>query len=176
MKKIGILTRERIVEEIQDSLARSEACVFVGFPKTKAFAINKVRNQLKNANARMFVAKNTLLEKVFKEAASCDIAGLIEGETGVVFAYDKDVVAACKVLVDFSKGNETLKVKGGFLKDKKISQAQLQELVKLPPKEVLRAMAVSSFAAPLTGFMSTLNQVVLKFLWTLEEVKKKKEN
>ncbi|MDD5584420.1 MAG: 50S ribosomal protein L10 [Candidatus Omnitrophica bacterium] len=175
MKKIGLLTREKISQEIKDGLSKSEACVFISFKKTKAFPVNKVRNSLKTAHAKLFVAKNTLLAKAFKEANDQDVSSLIEGETGIVFAYDKDVVGACKVLVDFSKENETLKLRGGFLKDKKMTADQLQELVKLPPKEVLVGMVVNGFAAPLTGFMATLNQVVVQLLWTLEEIKKKKE-
>ncbi|MDD5194739.1 MAG: 50S ribosomal protein L10 [Candidatus Omnitrophica bacterium] len=174
MKKIGLLTREKISQEIQEGLSKSQACVFISFAKTGAFPVNRMRNSLKSANARLFVAKNTLLAKVFKDKGTQDISGLIEGQTGVVFAFDKDVVAACKVLVDFSKENENLKVRGAFLNEKKISAEQLRELVKLPPKEVLIGMVVSSFAAPITGFMSTLNQVVRQFMWTLEEIKKKK--
>jgi large subunit ribosomal protein L10 len=175
MKKIGLLTREKISQEVKEGLAQSQACVFVGFAKTKAFPVNKVRNSLKSAHAKLFVAKNTLLAKAFKDANNQDVSSLIEGETGVVFAYDKDVIAACKVLVDFSKENESLKLRGGFLKDKKITTVELQELVKLPPKEVLLGMVVNGIASPLTGFMATLNQLVVQFLWILEEIKKKKE-
>jgi len=48
-------------------------------------------------------------------------------------------------------------------------------LAKLPSKEVLLGMAVSALAAPLSGFANVLNQVILKFVWAIEEIKKTKD-
>jgi len=76
--------------------------------------------------------------------------------------------------MDFSKDNENLLIKGGILKDKKITLQEVKDLAKLPSREVLLGMAVGAMASPITGFLNALNQVVLKFLWTIEEIKKKK--
>ena len=51
----------------------------------------------------------------------------------------------------------------------------ITDLAKLPPKEVLLGMAVSGIASPLTGFISTMNQMMLNFLWTVEEIRKVKD-
>lgn len=174
MKTIGLLVRERIIEEIKEKAKDTNACFFVGFKKVDAFSVNVMRNNLLGTGAKMMVAKNSLFKKAFEDLGWGKLNGVLDSETGVVFAYDQDIVRSCKVIVDFSKDNENVVVKGGFLKDKLISVAEVDALAKLPSKEILLGMALSGLASPLTGFLSTLNQIVLKFLWVVEEIKKKK--
>ncbi|MEI8350327.1 MAG: 50S ribosomal protein L10 [Candidatus Omnitrophota bacterium] len=175
MKRIGQVAREKIIEEIRTDYQKSEGCFFVNFNKVKASSISQLRNNLRVGAAHIYVAKNALLQKAFDEVDKQGLAGFLNGETGVVFVYDKDIVKTCKALVDFAKENEILQLKGGFLKNRKITTEDVAALAKLPPKEVLLSMAVSALASPVTGFLSTLNQIVLKFVWVLEEVKKTKE-
>ncbi|HDN86010.1 MAG TPA: hypothetical protein ENG49_02170 [Candidatus Omnitrophica bacterium] len=67
-------------------------------------------------------------------------------------------------------------LKGGYLKEKRVEESQILELAKLPPRDILLGMAVMSLASPLTGFLNSLNQVILKFVWVVEELKKKKSS
>jgi len=173
MKHIGTIVREKVVDEIKESAHNCEGCFFVNFNKVKALSISQLRNNLRTTNSKVYVAKNSLFSKAFD--TNKDITNFISGETAVVFVYDKDIVRAAKALVDFAKENEVIQVKGGLLKDKAVSAQDLNSLAKLPPKEVLLGMAVSGLASPITGFVSTLNQVILKFVWVVEEIKKNKE-
>ena len=81
-----------------------------------------------------------------------------------------------KALVDFSKENTGLILKGGFLNEKYLSDNDIIEISKLPSREVLLAQAVMTIASPLSGFVATLNNVILKFVWLVEELKKKKSS
>lgn len=174
MKHIGTIVREKVIDELKENISQSEGCFFINFNKVKSLSISQLRNNLRTTKAKVYVAKNSLLSKAF-DAKSDSIASFISGETAIVFVYDKDIVKTAKALVDFAKENEILKIQGGLLKDKAVTSDDLTALAKLPPKEVLLGMAVSGLASPITGFVSTLNQVILKFLWTVEEIKKHKE-
>ncbi len=174
MKHIGTIVREKIVDEIKESLKQSEGCFFVNFNKVKALSISQLRNNLRTTNSKVYVAKNSLLSKAF-DAKRDNVVNFINGETAVIFVYDKDIVKAAKALVDFAKENEILKIRGGLFNDKAVSSEDLNSLAKLPPKEVLLGMVVSGLASPITGFVSALNQVILKFVWVVEEIKKNKE-
>ena len=175
MKKIGLLVRETIVDQVKQKAQDSNACIFLDFSKLPAFSVNLLRNDLADAGANMFVAKNTLLKKSFEDMGYSEFDELLDKETAVVFVQDIDVVKPCKILFDFSKENENLKLKGGFLKEKKISAKDVDAMAKLPSKEVLLGMAVRGIASPLSGFLSCLNQVITKFVWVIEDIKKKKE-
>ncbi|MFA6281019.1 MAG: 50S ribosomal protein L10 [Candidatus Omnitrophota bacterium] len=174
MKRIGVVVREKIVDEIKENIKESEGCFFLNFNKVKARSVSQLRNNLRTTGANIYVAKNSLFEKAFDDKKE-NLNNFISQETAVVFIHDKDIVKTCKALVDFAKENEILQIKGGFIKDKPITTDEVSALSKLPPKEVLLGMAVSGIASPLTSFVSTLNQVVLKFVWAIDGIKKSKE-
>ncbi len=174
VKKVGLLFRERIVEEIKTKVSQSQGYLFIGFNKLKAFAFNQLRNELKKTNAIIFVSKNSLIKRALQEIV-VDFNGFLKDSTGLVFIFDEDIVKVCRILVNFSKENEgSMTLKGGYLKDKRIEETQILELAKLPSREVLLGMAVMGLASPLTGFINSLNQVILKFVWLVEELKKKR--
>lgn len=175
VKKIGLLTRERIVEEIKQGVKDAEGCFFIGFNKVGAFSFNELRNNLRDSGNRIFVAKNSLFKRALDELGWEDVNSLLETETGIVIIKEDDVVKACKILVEFTKDTEALQLKGGVIKDKRISPKELGLLAKLPSREVLIGTVVSTFASPLRGFLNTLNQMILKFVWVIEEIKKAKE-
>jgi large subunit ribosomal protein L10 len=175
MKKVGAIVREKIVDNIKDGAKDAGACFFIRLNRIPAFSLNKMRNGLQVSGARFFMAKNTLIKRAFKDAGHADVEDFLGNETGVVFVQDADAVKACKSLVDFSKDNENvIELRGGFLSNKKITSQDMDDLAKLPPREVVLGMAVGAMAAPLTGFLASMNQVILKFVWTVEEIKKKK--
>jgi large subunit ribosomal protein L10 len=176
MKRTGILIREKIVEEVQRKAHNMEACYFVSFNKLNALAFSMLRNSLKKTKANIFVTKNSLFKRAFENLGYKDLKELLEAETGVVFVYDEDIVKACKIIFEFSRDNENFKLKGGFLGKEKISVADLNALARLPSREVLLGMAVGSMAAPLKSFVIVLNQIILRFVWAIQEIKNKKES
>ncbi len=175
VKKIGLLTRERIVEGLRQSIKETEGYFFVCFNKVGAFPLNQLRNNLRESGARILVAKNSLFERALGDLGWEDIKSLLEAETGIVVIKDCDVVKACKILVDFAKESEVMQLKGGVIKERRISPKEMNALAKLPSREILIGQVVSSLAAPLSGFLNTLNQVIVKFVWVVEEIKKAKE-
>lgn len=173
MKKIGLLYREKAIDLVKDNWENSQACILIGFDKVSAFSFNILRNNLKRTDSKILVTKNSLMKRTL---ASLNITGaddLLRDPTGVVVIKGKDIVQVCKMLVDFSKENAGLTLKGGFLHEQQLSDKELISLSKLPSQEVLLAQAVMTIASPLIGFVATLNNIILKFVWLLEELKKK---
>ncbi len=174
-ERIGLVIRKKIVEEIKERLNSAQAYVFVGFSKLKAQQLNTLRDNLKKENSLMRIFKNSLIRRAFSDLGKELDNSFVEGPTGIVFVYE-DIVKVCKLLVDFSKeSEEAFYLKGGFLEEKKLNKEELLELAKLPPYEILLGKTLNAFCAPLTGFLNSLNQIILKFVWLVEEIKKKKE-
>jgi len=175
VKKIGLVISERIVEDLKQGVQDTEGCFFVGFNKVGAYPFNELRNNLRDLGAKVVVAKNSLFKRALSELGRENIDDLLETETAVVIIKDEDIVKVCKTLVEFTKETEALQLKGGFIRDKKVDSKELTSLAKLPSREVLIGMVVSSFASPMSGFLIALNQVILKFVWVIKEIKKTKE-
>ncbi len=175
-KRIGLVIREKLVEEIKERLNNSHACFFVGFDKLEAASLNVLRDDLRKINSIMRVFKNSLIKRALVDLGRDGFEEFLQGSTGLVFVYQDDIVKTCKLLVDFSKDSEDkFFLKGGYIEDRRIEKEEVLEIAKLPSRDVLLSMALSGIASPLTGFLNTLNQIILKFVWVIEEIKKKKE-
>ncbi|OQX88377.1 MAG: 50S ribosomal protein L10 [Candidatus Omnitrophica bacterium 4484_70.2] len=175
-ERVGLLIRKKLIEEIEKSLEGSSACLFVGFSKIKASQMNVLRGELRRSNSALHIFKNSLIKRAFTNLKKEIDKSFLEGLTGLVFVQSVDIAKVCKLLVDFSKETEnTFYLKGGFLEERRLTKEEILELAKLPSYEVLVGMAINAFISPLTGFLASINQIILKFLWLVEEIKKKKE-
>ncbi|MFO8053066.1 MAG: 50S ribosomal protein L10 [Candidatus Omnitrophota bacterium] len=171
-KTIGLAIRENIIKRVQERVSSSSVYFFIGFNNVKASALSELRNKLRVVDSYVFVAKNSLINKALENTDLENLEDYFQGETGIISVYNEDIVKPCKVIVDFSKENESFTIKGGIIEGRKISKEELESLAKLPGRETLLAQAVSGLAAPITGFLTCLNQAILKFVWAIEEIKK----
>lgn len=171
-KTIGIAIRENIIKKVQERINSSSVYFFIGFNNVKSSALSDLRNQLRVVDSYVFIAKNSLINKALEDSGLKNLEDYFQGETGIISVCNEDIVKPCKVIVDFSKENESFAIKGGIIEGRKISKEELESLAKLPAKEVLLAQAVSGLAAPITSFLTCLKQVILKFVWAAEEIRK----
>ena len=173
MKKVGLLYREKIVDKITQDWKSSQGCIFVNFSKVSALSFNNLRNSLRKEGSFLFVSKNSLIKRALENMNAQDMSDLVDGSTALVFLNDSDVVKVSKMLFDFSKENENFVLKGAFLNNNKLGQKELEEISKLPSRDILIGQAVMGLASPLTGFVGMLNNIILKFVWVIEEIKNK---
>jgi len=174
MQKTSLVIKEKIIEEIKYRFENYNSAIFVSLNKLNAFSLNILRNNIKGKGGNFFVAKNTLIEHFFLPLNE-DIKDFLKGETGIVFAKDENIVEISKVLFDFVKENENFKINGGILVNKIISKSELEDLSKLPPKEVILVNVLSAILSPLSGFLALLQQPLLNFVLVLDDIKKRKE-
>jgi large subunit ribosomal protein L10 len=107
-----------------------------------------LRQQMKQAGARVKVAKNRLAKIALKDTAAVVISDLLKGPT--VLAYSGDPVAAPKVAVDFAKANEQLVILGGVMGKTALDLNGVKALAALPSLDELRAKIVGLIQAPAT--------------------------
>ncbi len=174
MKKIGLIVKEISGNRIKDKLKESGTVFIIKYSGLSSPDISSLRLKLKNSQANLFVAKNSVARRALKEAGMEGLSKKIDGPSGFIFIKDEPV-AASKLLCDFAKAHEQLKLEGGLFKDKILEKKDIEALAKLPAKEVLRAQLVMTLNAPLSGFVMVLNQTLKKFVYCLDQIKNKKE-
>jgi large subunit ribosomal protein L10 len=175
MKKIGLLFKETSGNRIRNTLRDSNAVFIVKYSGLSAPDLSLLRKSLKSSNASLFVVKNSIARLAFKDAGLEAVLKSIEGPCGLVFAKEEPV-GTSKVLCNFLKGHEQLKLEGGFLKDKVIEKKDIESMARLPSREVLRAQVVMTLNSPISGLVITLNQILAKFVYCIEQIKQKKTN
>jgi large subunit ribosomal protein L10 len=82
----------------------------------------------------------------------------LTGPTAIAFSKE-DPVAPAKILSNFAKKNENLKIKGGIVEGKVVSYEQLKALADLPSREGLLSMLLSVLQAPIRNFALAVKAV-----------------
>lgn len=160
------------VAELKEVLS-SSTVILTDYQGLDVKGVNSVRKKLRESATGYRVVKNSLFELA---AVGLPVEKLAEGLVGpTAVAYtSEDPVAAAKALQDFLKGTHPIKVKAGMVDGHLLSEAQVAELAKMPAKEMLYAMLVGGLQSPITGLVSTLNQLTAQLVFTLQGVADKK--
>ena len=67
------------------------------------------------------------------------------------------MVAVAKALADSARETKVLEIRGGVMQGRAISAADVEELAKLPPLDVLRGQVLGAIIAPLTALLALVN-------------------
>ena len=164
-----------IVEELSGRLVTAKLAVVSDYRGLTVPVISQLRRELKQCNADIKVAKNTLLRLAIKGTPFEPMDPFLEGTTAVTFA-DLDPVAPAKVLVEFVKNNPKLEIKSAVLDGKLLTADDLKALSKLPGKDQLRAQLLAVMLAVPTSFVRVLSAVPQKALYALQAIKDKKND
>ncbi|MEZ4086857.1 MAG: 50S ribosomal protein L10 [Candidatus Gracilibacteria bacterium] len=144
--------KKEILKDLDDKFGRSKAVYFADYRGLSVKDIANLRKALREEGVDFRVAKKTLMQLSLKNSDLPEAPSeVMQGPVGAAFGYD-DVVMAVKTLHNFSKGNDNLKILGGLVEGKFITQAEAVELAKLPSREELLAKLVGSMKAPVSGF------------------------
>jgi len=87
----------------------------------------------------------------------------------------EDVVSPAKVLVEFSKKNEELEIKAGYLNGSVIDVDKVNSLAEIPPREELLAKVLAGMQAPISGLVNVLQGNIRGLVQVLNQIKAQKE-
>lgn len=172
-----MITREKKAEmlrSLREKLERSEAVFVATFQGLKVSEVNEIRKILREKNGEYRVFKNTLIRIGTQDTPYRSVMDYVEGPTALIFSY-KDPVEIAKVLKDFVKAHPNLQLRGVVIKGKGFDSKVIDELVKLPPKEVLIAQLLGTLQAPVAQFVGLLSAIIRNFLYVLKAIEEKKQ-
>ena len=135
--------------------------------------ISSLRHELRDVDTEFRVLKNTLAKIAIKGTAAEDLTEHFVGPTAVTLT-SQDPVAPAKILTRFAKENPKLEFKAALLHGKPLSQQNLEELSKLPSREVILSSLLATFKSPPTGLVNVLAGIMRKFLGTLQAIEQQK--
>src|SRR3972149_2666910 len=147
--------KEKVLAEYTDWLKRSQAAILVEYTGVKMKDLNNIRAKIRDAGGEFHVVKNTLARRAFKENGLNIPEDLLVKSTAFSFAFT-DPASTAKALNDATKGNEFVKVKGGFMSGVSLNAAQVKALADMPPLPVVRAQLLGVLQAPAGKLVRTI--------------------
>jgi large subunit ribosomal protein L10 len=159
--------KENMLAEYAELIGKCQAVFIAQYGGLKMPELDKVRGQIRGAQAEFHVTKNTLVKRALDDAGYSVPDEWLAGATAMSFCFD-DPAGVAKALADLGKEFDKLKVVGGVLSGRAISKNDVEALASLPSLDVLRAQIIGAISAPASGLVGTLNAAVGGVVFALQ--------
>lgn len=157
MKEATINAKVEKTQEILNKFQESKSVVFVDYLGLTVAEVSDLRTRLHNEGCEMKVVKNNILRRAAKEAGYEGLDEFLVGPSAV--AFSKDATNASKIMFNFAKENDTLKIKAGVVEGKYVNAKDLKVLASLPDKNGMIAMLLSVLQAPIRNLACAVKAV-----------------
>ncbi|SFF37049.1 large subunit ribosomal protein L10 [Paenibacillus algorifonticola] len=153
-----IQEKQQAVEVITAKLRDSSSTVVADYRGLNVAQVTELRKQLREAGIEFQVLKNSLVRRATEAAGLSELNDILTGPTAIAFG-NEDAVAPAKILNDFAKKNDALKLKGGVVEGKIVDMDQIKALAELPSRDGLLSMLLSVLQAPVRNFALAVKAV-----------------
>lgn len=147
--------KEEVLATYADWMKRSQAVILVEYTGVTMKALDNIRAKVRESGGEFHVVKNTLARRAFTDMGMQFPSDYLVKSTAVSFAFN-DPASTAKALTDAMKGNEFVKVKGGFMSGQALNAAQVKALADMPPLPVMRAQLLGVLQAPASKLARTI--------------------
>ncbi len=165
--------KKKIIDELTNVFKNPTSVLVVEYRGLDVKTMQSVRCRVKQTDAELRVVKNKFLLKACEGTEVERIKDLFRGPTAIAIC-GPEFPATAKVFAEARKEFEKLVVKGGLVDGKVCGVEEIEQISKLPSRQVLISMFASALAAPVSNFVGTLDQIRSKFVYALEALKQKK--
>lgn len=151
--------KQAAIENLEAKFSTSQAAFLVNYQGLSVKQLKTLRFQLDSKGGSLKVAKNRLVKIALKDVSNCNgLTDLLKGQLAYVFAQG-EITSVAKVLTNFAKENEQLKIVAGCAESKIYDAKTVTVLGSLPAREVLLAQLCGVLNAPVIKFALALKAV-----------------
>ena len=171
--RAGYGEKSETVNAVHERLKSAKMAIVTEYRGLTVAQMTKLRREVRQVSGEYQVIKNTLVRRALKDTVYGDLAKLLEGPNGWVFAYD-DPVLLTKTLLKFADDNDKLTVKGGVFEGRFMDPAQVKVLSQMPSKPELQARLLAMINAPATQLLRTIQEPGAQMVRLIESLRKSK--
>ena len=168
------IEKQAEVAALKERFSKAQLAILTDYKGLKVSEFNSLRRKLEEKKSRIKVIKNRLAKIALQGTAHEILVSHLKGTTAVA-TTETDPVGPAKVLVDFLKDHEGVKIKAAVMNGKEISTADIKALASLPSREELIAKLMGSMMAPARNWVSVLAQIPRRLVTVLAAVRDQKE-
>lgn len=163
-----------IVEKYTEKFKEAKCVYIAEYKGINVETVTKVRDKFREQNIEYRVLKNRLAKRALNNAGISGLDEYLNGAIAYVIGYD-DPVTPAKILDEFNKKNEILKLKAVLFEGKILSADEAKDISKLPSRDALLSSLVGMLQSPMTKFAATIKAPMQNFVGILNALKETKE-
>ena len=149
------------VKELTEKFNGAKGIVVVDYRGITVEEITNLRNDLRKENIEYKVAKNTLIKLAVKGTEYEGLTEYLEGPTAIAISHE-DCTAPARIIAKTVSAVEPFSFKGGWVEGNVYDAKGIEELSKIPSKEILIAKVLGGFNAPITSLAYVLKAIAEK--------------
>ena len=166
--------KKTIVNEVSGVAKQALSLVAAEYSGLTVGQLTDLRKSARNAGVYMRVVRNTLARRALEGTQFACMQEKLVGPLLLAFS-NEDPGAAARLIRDFVKTNDKLKVKALAIDSQLLPPEGLTQLANLPTRDQAIAMLMSVMNAPITKFVRTLAEPHAKLVRTIAAVRDQKQ-
>lgn len=167
--------KKAIVAEVGDVASSATSAIAAEYRGLTVEQMTQLRAQARATGVKLRVVKNTLARRALQETDYACMAESLVGPLLLAFSLE-EASAGAKLINDFSKDNDNLKVKIVALAGKLLQPEDIKALASMPSRDEAIALLMAVMKAPIEKFVRTANEPVAKFVRTVAAVRDSKSD
>lgn len=148
--------KQEMSDKLRAELSATSAFVLVEFAGLTVADVDSLRGKFREAGCTYHVYKNSTIRFAIQETDHAAAVPLLKGVSGLAYHPD-DPGAAARVVRDYAKENDKLRIKGGVAYGKMLDGNAVIALASMPGPRELKAQFLALLNTPATQFVRVLN-------------------
>ncbi len=153
--------KQPVVQAIVEDVKDAAGVVLVDYRGLTVAEDTALRKQLREAGIIYKVCKNTMMKRAFEGTDFAQLDKHLEGPSAIAISKD-DATAPARILSNFAKDAKALELKASVVEGTLYEGAALEELAKIPSRDVLISRLLGSMQSPIANLARVLNQIAEK--------------
>ena len=165
-------TKKNYIEEMKKVFSSNEAVMITHYQGLNVIQLDQLRKELRENGILFKITKNRITKLAVKDSPCKDLEKFFTGPTAA--ALSSDPFLSARILSNFAKNNDKLKIIAGFMDGKVIDQAEVAIIASLPTLKEARGQIVgilNASAQKLIGILLAQSKK-MAILAPAEEIKK----
>ena len=140
--------KANLISELQATFERSESLILAHQEGLTVAESTELRTKMREVGAKYKVTKNRIVKIALKGTKFEGLSEYFSGPTSI--GTSEDPVSAAKILVNYAKDNQKLKIICGGLNGELLEKDKIVSLAMLPNIDELRGKLIGLINAPAT--------------------------
>ncbi|MEG0156711.1 MAG: 50S ribosomal protein L10 [Anaerovoracaceae bacterium] len=146
--RVAYEAKQVIVDEIKTKLENAQSAVVIDYIGITVEEATTLRNKLRSEDVDYTVYKNTLIKRAIEGSKYEELGQILEGPSALAIS-NEDATAPARILNDAIKDFKKMQFKGGVIEGTFYDAAALEEVAKIPSRDVLIAKFMGSIQSPI---------------------------
>lgn len=165
------LEKEERVRQLTETISSGKGVYLADFTGLNVEKVSLLRRQMHEAGVHVQIAKNTLLRLAMKGGDYESLVSHLSGPNAILVPTEEEIVPA-KILSEFIRVHKLPRVKLACLDGRIYDETEVQQLAKLPPREILLGMFLRVLQGPLAQFVGVVRAPLRDLANVLDQVAK----